>query len=60
LHIDGDFTSQMLYAAIKTGLTVRLEDMGLNVLFDLLHYSSEIDGATLARARAKTSESSRR
>jgi hypothetical protein len=43
----------MLYAAIKTGLTVRLEDMGLNVLFDLLHYSSEIDGLTLAKAEGK-------
>jgi hypothetical protein len=53
LHIDGDFTSQMLYAAIKTGLTVRLEDMALNVLFDLLHYSSEIDSQTLARAEGK-------
>jgi hypothetical protein len=35
-------------------LTVRLEDMGLNVLFDLLHYSSEIDSATLAKAEGKT------
>ena len=43
----------MLYAAIKTGLTVRLEDMGLNVLFDLLHYSSEIDSLTLAKAEGK-------
>ena len=37
----------MLYAAIKTGITVKIEDMGLNVLFDLLNYSAEIDGAAI-------------
>jgi hypothetical protein len=43
----------MLYAAIKTGLTVRLEDMGLNVLFDLLNFTAEIDHAALAGADGK-------
>jgi len=43
----------MLYAAIKTGITVKLEDMGLNVLFDLLNYSAEIDGAALEGINGK-------
>lgn len=43
----------MLYAAIKTGLTVKLEDMGLNVLFDLLSYSAEIDGAAIEGINGK-------
>jgi hypothetical protein len=51
--IEGDFTSQMLYACIKTGVAVPLSDLGLNTLFDLLHYSAEIDSATLARAEGR-------
>jgi hypothetical protein len=53
-EIDADFTTQMLYAAIKTGMTVRLEDMGLNVLFDLLNFTAEADNAALAGADGKT------
>ena len=44
----------MLYAAIKTGFAVKLEDMGLNVLFDLLSYSAEIDGATIEGINGKS------
>lgn len=43
----------MLYAVIKTGISVKLEDMGLNVLFDLLSYSSEIDGAMIKGIEGK-------
>jgi hypothetical protein len=42
-----------LYASIKTGIAVPLNDLGLNTLFDLLHYSAEIDGRTLAAAEGK-------
>jgi hypothetical protein len=51
--VDDDFTSQLLYASIKTGVSVPLSDLGLHTLFDLLHYSAEIDGMTLARAEGK-------
>ena len=37
----------MLYAAIKTGISVSLQDLGLNVLLDLLNYSAEIDKAVI-------------
>ena len=43
----------MLYAAIKTGFSVKLEDMGLNVLIDLLNYSAEIDGAAIEGINGK-------
>ena len=43
----------MLYAAIKTGLSVKLEDMGLNVLFDLLNYSAEIDSVAIEGINGK-------
>ena len=43
----------MLYASIKTGVGVHIGDMGLNVLFDLLNYTAEIDGAALAAADGK-------
>lgn len=43
----------MLYASIKTGLSVPLYDIGLNVLFDLLHYSAEVDSAVLGAANGK-------
>ena len=31
-----------------------MEDMGLNVLFDLLNYMAEVDGAALAGADGKS------
>ena len=43
----------MLYASIKTGVGVHISDMGLNVLFDLLNFSAEIDGAALGTAGGK-------
>lgn len=43
----------MLYCAVKTGLHVNLADMGMNVLYDLLDYSSQIDALTLAKAEGK-------
>jgi len=43
----------MLYACIKTGVGVHIGDMGLNVLFDLLNYTAEIDSATIAAAEGK-------
>ena len=48
----------MLYAAIKTGISVKLEDMGLNVLFDLLSYSAEIDSAVIDGINGKSIENS--
>lgn len=53
LGFETDFTTQLLYASIKTGVGVHISDMGLNVLFDLLNYTAEIDGATLAQAEGK-------
>lgn len=53
-NVEGDFTTQLLYASIKTGVGVHIGDMGLNVLFDLLNYAAEIDSATLAAADGKT------
>jgi hypothetical protein len=44
----------MLYACIKTGVAVRIEDVGLNVLFDLLNYTAEVDSATLQAADGKS------
>ena len=40
----------MLYASIKTGLSVTLSDFSLHVLFDLLNYSAEIDSQVLSAA----------
>lgn len=51
--IEADFTTQLLYASIKTGVGVHISDMGLNVLFDLLSYTAEIDSATLNAADGK-------
>jgi len=48
-----DFTTQMLYACIKTGVGVHIGDMGLNVLFDLLNYTAEVDGMAIAQAEGK-------
>jgi hypothetical protein len=52
--IEADFTTQLLYASIKTGVSVHINDMGLNVLFDLLNYTAEIDSATIEAANGKT------
>jgi len=52
--IEADFTTQLLYASIKTGVGVHISDMGLNVLYDLLNFSAEIDGAALAAADGKS------
>jgi len=51
--IEADFTTQLLYASIKTGVVVHIGDMGLNVLFDLLNYTAEIDNATLHASEGK-------
>ena len=53
LEYEADFTTQLLYASIKTGVGVHISDMGLNVLFDLLNYTAEIDSATLHAADGK-------
>lgn len=53
LDIEADFTTQLLYSSIKTGVGVHISDMGLNVLFDLLNYTAEIDNATLHAADGK-------
>ena len=57
--IEADFTTQLLYASIKTGMGVHISDMGLNVLFDLLNYTAEIDSATLAQAEGKNMRKSK-
>ena len=52
-EIDTDFTTQLLYASIKTGVQVHISDMGLNVLFDLLNYTAEIDNAAITAVDGK-------
>ena len=51
--IETDFTTQMLYCAMKTGMQVNIGDLGLNVLYDLVEYSASIDALTLAKAQGK-------
>lgn len=51
--VEADFTTQMLYASIKTGVQVHISDMGLNVLFDLLNYTAEIDNAAITAVDGK-------
>lgn len=53
-EVETDFTTQLLYVSIKSGINVRLEDLGLNVLFDLLNYSAQIDNATLQSVNSKS------
>ena len=53
LDVEADFTTQLLYASIKTGVGVHISDMGLNVLFDLLNYTAEVDNAALMAADGK-------
>lgn len=43
----------MLYCATKIGVRVDIADMGLNVLYDLIEYSANIDALTLAKANGK-------
>ena len=52
-QIETDFTTQLLYCAVKTGVQVNLADMGFNVFYDLIAYSSEIDAIALAKAEGK-------
>ena len=53
LDVEADFTTQLLYVSLKSGVGVHINDMGLNVLFDLLNYTAEVDGAALAAADGK-------
>jgi len=53
-NADTDFTTQLLYASIKTGLNVSIADMGLNVLTDLIEYSARIDSEALGGKGGKT------
>ena len=43
----------MLYCAVKTGVNVNFADLGLNVFYDLVDYSSQIDALALAKADGK-------
>ena len=43
----------MLYCAVKTGIHINLADMGLNVFYDLIDYSAQIDALTIAKAEGK-------
>lgn len=43
----------MLYCAVKTGVQVNLADIGFNVFYDLVEYSSQIDAMALAKAEGK-------
>ena len=43
----------MLYCAVKTGINVNIADMGLNVFYDLIEYSAQIDAITIAKAEGK-------
>ena len=44
----------MLYCAVKTGVHVNIADMGMNVFYDLIGYSAQIDAVTLAKAEGKS------
>lgn len=52
-EVETDFTTQLLYTSIKTGVSVHIGDMGLNVLFDLLNYTAEIDSKALQAVDGK-------
>lgn len=43
----------MIYCAVKTGVQVNIADMGLNVFYDLIDYSAQIDALTIAKAEGK-------
>ncbi len=51
--VEADFTTQLLYASIKTGVQVHISDMGLNVLFDLLNYIAitAADGKSVRKSK---------
>jgi hypothetical protein len=51
--IDADFTTQMLFCAVKGGIAVNIGDMGLNVFYDLMEYSAQIDALTLSKVNGK-------
>jgi len=51
--IEADFTTQLLYASIKSGVMVHIGDMGMNVLFDLLNFTAEIDNEAIKGADGK-------
>jgi hypothetical protein len=38
---------------VKTGVQVNIADMGLNVFYDLINYSSQIDAMAIAKAEGK-------
>jgi len=38
---------------VKTGLQVNIADLGLNVLFDLIQYSTAIDTAAIEKVSEK-------
>lgn len=52
-QVESDFTTQMLYCAVKTGVQINIADMGLNVFYDLIEYSAEIDAIALSKAEGK-------
>lgn len=43
----------MLYCAIKTGFQINISDLGLNVFYDLINYSSQLDAIALAKVEGK-------
>ena len=51
--MQGDFTSQLLYAGLKAGIRVGYDDLAMHTLFDLLNFSAEIDAAALSGAKGK-------
>jgi len=53
-NADADFTTQLLYASLKTGLNVSIADMGLNVLVDLVEYTAKIDSEAISGKGSKT------
>lgn len=56
VSIETDFTTQLLYASIKTGVQVHIGDMGMNVLADLLNYTAEIDSLAIAGKSVRKSK----
>jgi hypothetical protein len=57
--IEVDFTTQLLYCAVKCGVQINIADLGMNVLCDLIDYSASVDSAALARAEGKNIHYSR-
>ena len=54
MGIETDFTTQLLYAAIKTGVAINIGDMSMNVLCDLIEYSAKVDSQALSKASGKS------